>query len=121
MYKAGHKVKRNFRLTRSSDIKRVKKQGKSFAHPLLVLIKEEGIEGHVRIGISAGRSIGNAVKRNRAKRRMRASLNSYIDKIQPGWDLLFLARKPITDAPFDEVLAAEEQLLKRAKIIRDDG
>ena len=113
-------MKRKFRLTRSSDFKRVKRQGKSYAHPLVVLVADQGLEDEVRIGVSAGRSVGNAVKRNRAKRQMRASLSSLIEKVQPGWDLVFLARKPITEARFEEIIAAEKQLLKRAKIIRDD-
>jgi ribonuclease P protein component len=51
---------------------------------------------------------------------MRASLSSLIEKVQPGWDLVFLARKPITEAQYEEIIAAEKQLLKRAKIFRDD-
>jgi len=113
-------LKRKFRLTRSSDFKRVKRQGKSYAHPLVVLVADQGLEDEVRIGVSTGRSVGNAVKRNRAKRQMRASLSSLIEKVQPGWDLVFLARKPITEAQFDEIEAAEKHLLKRAKIFRDD-
>jgi len=113
-------VKRKFRLTGSTDFKRVKRKGKSFTHPLVILIVDPGIENKTRIGISASRSVGNAVERNRAKRRMRASLSSLIDNVQPGWDLVFLARKPITEAPFEEIIKAEIQLLKRAKLFRYD-
>lgn len=74
-----------------------------------------------RIGISAGRIVGNAVKRNRVKRRMRASLTSIIDNIQPGWDLLFLARKTVTEASFSEILSVEIQLLKRAGLFREES
>ncbi len=113
-------MKRKFRLTRSSDFKRVRKQGKSYAHPLVILIADQGLEDQVRIGVSAGRSVGNAVKRNRVKRQMRASLSSMINHVQPGWDLVFLARKPIIEARYEEIAAAEKQLLQRAKIFRDE-
>lgn len=114
-------LNRKFRLTRSVDFKRVKQTGKSFAHPLLVLVRQPNPDGLIRIGITAGKAVGNAVLRNRAKRRMRASLNSFFSNLQPGWDLVFLARKPITDATHIELMAAEKQLLKRAGILKEEN
>ena len=114
-------MNRKFRLTRSTDFKRVKQTGKSFAHPLLVLIRKPNPDGNLRIGITAGRAVGNAVLRNRAKRRMRASLNSILTKLQPGWDLVFLARKPISNASYLELLAAEKQLLNRAGVYIEEN
>lgn len=114
-------MKREFRLTRSSDFERVKRQGKSFAHPLVVLIVDRNPNDETKIGISAGKSVGNAVVRNRAKRRMRASLSEMLRRIQPGWDLVFLARKPISEASFAELIAAEKQLLKRAGLYREEA
>lgn len=72
---------------------------------------------HPRIGVSAGRSIGNAVRRNRAKRRLRAALHPYLERLQPGWDLVFLARKPLPEADFGEIQQAIETLLQRAGLI----
>jgi ribonuclease P protein component len=114
-------LNRKFRLTRSIDFKRVKQNGKSFAHPLLVLVKRPNPDGTVRIGITAGRAVGNAVLRNKAKRRIRASLNSILSNLQPGWDLVFLARHPITEATYTDLLASEMQLLKRAGLLLDES
>jgi len=114
-------VKRNYRLTRSNDFQQVKQSGKSYAHPLLVLIKLPNPDGLLRIGVSAGKAVGNAVTRNRAKRRMRASLSGLMENIQPGWDLVFLARKPIVDAAFSDIIAAEIYLLKRAGLFLDES
>ena len=85
------------------------------------MIKLPNTIGTLRIGVSAGKAIGNAVTRNRAKRRMRASLNVFLKNIQPGWDLVFLARKPIVDAAFDEIIAAENQVLKRAGVLMEES
>jgi ribonuclease P protein component len=73
----------------------------------------------VRIGVVAGRSLGNAVLRNRAKRRLRASLAQHLDHLQGGWDLVFLARKPMDQASFDEIQMAVRMLLKRAGLLND--
>lgn len=114
-------MKRKFRLTRTIDFQRVRRQGKSYAHPLLILIVEQNPEPTIRIGLSVGKVVGNAVVRNLVKRRMRASLSAMINHIQPGWDLVFLARKPIPTVSFEELRNTEIQLLKRAGLYREES
>jgi ribonuclease P protein component len=109
-------VQRQFRLTRSTDFKRVRRFGKSYAHPLIVLIKHPNEVNISRFGVAAGRSIGNAVERNRSKRRIREIIRIQIPKIQTGWDIIFLARQPMKDASFAELQAAVDQLIERAGI-----
>ena len=55
------RVQRTFRLTRSQDFKRVRQSGKSYAHPLIVLIAQANDEMKVRVGVAAGRTVGTAV------------------------------------------------------------
>jgi ribonuclease P protein component len=57
-------VKRRFRLTRSTDFKRVRSSGKSYAHPLVVLYALPSDQPHMRIGVAASKAVGNAVQRN---------------------------------------------------------
>ena len=47
-------MKRCFRLTRSNDFKRVRRSGKSYAHPLVVLYVMKSDPVGVRVGVSAG-------------------------------------------------------------------
>jgi ribonuclease P protein component len=107
-------MKRKFRLRKSTDFKRVRRLGKSYAHPFVVLIKYPNQQTISRIGITAGRSVGNAVKRNRAKRRIREIICLRITQLQTGWDIIFLARQSIKDATHTELQAAIDGLLKRA-------
>jgi ribonuclease P protein component len=110
-------VKRDFRLTRSTDIMRVRRSGKSYAHPLMVLyvLKADVPETHV--AVSAGLAVGNAVKRNRAKRLLRAAMNDLIPVIVPGSDLLLIARSPLAAANVHQTLEALTILLKRAGLL----
>jgi ribonuclease P protein component len=112
-------VKRRFRLTRSTDFKRVRRVGKSYAHPLVVLLANANDLQRIRIGVVAGRSVGSAVHRNLAKRRMRECLLPMQDCLHGGWDLIFLARKPMDQAGFAEIRAAVQGLLKRAGLLND--
>lgn len=96
--------------------------GKSYAHPLLVLIVLSNTGEITRIGIIAGKAVGKAVKRNLAKRRMRAAVQKYFQKIKPGWDVLLIGRKEIADAEYQDIEATLWELLKRSKILIDkDG
>jgi ribonuclease P protein component len=107
-------VKRRFRLTRSTDIQRVRRIGKSYAHPLIVFVVSPNELSQVRIGIVAGRTVGTAVQRNLAKRRLRACLDHWLSCLTGGYDILVLARKPISQADYTEICAATQQLMKRA-------
>jgi ribonuclease P protein component len=112
-------VKRRFRLTRSTDFQRVRRLGKSFAHPLVVLIVLPNETSGLRCGIAASRAIGNAVKRNRAKRQIRAALNPLLEHIQPGWDMIILARRPIVGATTEQIREAIAGLLLRSRLLQE--
>jgi ribonuclease P protein component len=113
-------VKRKFRLTRTTDFKRVRRFGKSYAHPLVVLITSPDTEMTLHIGIMASRTVGGAVDRNRAKRRIRACLEPFLTSIRPGWDLIFLARKATLEADFKELQTAFLALLKGAGLLVEE-
>lgn len=96
---------------------RVRRSGKTYAHPLVILIVRSNALSTVRIGVAAGRSVGNAVERNRAKRRMRSCLNELLPSLTGGWDLILLARKPITRADYRQIKTAIQGLLERASLL----
>ena len=133
-------MQRKFRLTRSEDFKRVRRSGKSYAHPLVVLIVQAHErrsnpvderrtaaphafeESHVnqpriKVGVAAGRTVGTAVYRNRAKRLLREAIRLLLPQITPGFDLILIARPGLTSASLDETRQALLTLLQRAQIL----
>ncbi|MDZ4159629.1 MAG: ribonuclease P protein component [Anaerolineaceae bacterium] len=110
-------MKRRFRLTRTIDFQRVRRRGKSFANPLVVLMVYSNTLSLVRIGVAASQAVGKAVERNKAKRRLRACVQQLLPGLRPGWDLVLLARKRTNQADFSELCHAIRSLLIRAEML----
>lgn len=68
-----------------------------------------------RVGISVSKKLGNAVKRNKIRRRLRASIMRHLETIS-GYDLVFVARPAITDADFSMISGAVKKILARSQI-----
>ena len=109
-------MKRAWRLKAESDVQRVWQQGRAFAHPLVILrVRANGLD-HSRAAFVAGKKIGNAVTRNRAKRRLRQIVRTRFLQIPAGYDFVLIARGNITNARFTDIEQAVEQVLKRAQL-----
>ncbi len=108
-----------YRLRRSDDLKRVRQHGRSLRHPLLILVFSSNEMQNSRFAFITSRRVGTAVTRNKAKRLLRESVRLSLDRIEPGWDCLLIARQSIANASFGEVQSAVLQLLERAHLLVD--
>jgi ribonuclease P protein component len=113
-------VKPGFRLKQSSDFKRVRSSGRSYAHPLLVLVASPAPAPRIRIGVTAGKNVGGAVQRNRVKRLMREAFGALLPGLEPGWDIVAIARRPLTSADLAQTREALSGLLVRAHLLKAD-
>lgn len=71
----------------------------------------------MRVGVTAGVTVGNAVRRNRAKRLLREAMNSLLPETVPGSDLMLIARSPLADSDLQQTVEALSSLLKRAGLL----
>jgi ribonuclease P protein component len=107
---------RKHRLTSSTDFQRVRRSGKSYAHPLVILrVSPNGLE-RARFGVSTTRGLNTAVARNRAKRRLRHGLRSARAQVAAGWDLVWVARPGLLEADWAAVQAAINTLLDQSGV-----
>jgi len=113
-------VKKIHRLTRSKDFKRVKDVGKSIYHPLLVLVYTRNEGQQTRAAAVASKAIGNAVVRNKIKRRLKSCLDQLWQNINQQWDLVFYSRAAIVDANITEICSAIEYLLLEAGVLGEE-
>lgn len=68
-----------------------------------------------RYGFSVGRRVGGAVVRNKVKRRLREILRPL--SLQPGWDIMFIARPRSAVFDFASLEKAACGLLERAGLL----
>ena len=108
-----------YRLRRADDLKQVRQNGRSRRHPLLIMIVSSNEMQNSRFAFIASRRVGTAVTRNRVKRLLRESVRLSLDRIEPGWDCLLIARQSMASAPFGDVQSAILQLLERAHLMVD--
>ncbi|MEG1880801.1 MAG: ribonuclease P protein component [Oscillospiraceae bacterium] len=79
-------------LNQNSQFKKLYKRGKSCVKPSLVIYAIHNREGLNRFGITTSKKIGNAVIRNRAKRRIRELYRMNVQNFKPGFDVCVVAR-----------------------------
>jgi ribonuclease P protein component len=95
----------------------VRRSGKSYAHPFLVLYTLKSSHPVTRVGVTAGRIVGNAVQRNRAKRLLRSAMSEFLPNMGPSTDMILIARTPLATSTLDQTRNALARLLKRAGLI----
>jgi len=100
-------------LTSSIDFARVVRSGVRGSSALLVCIATSGAPDRpARVGLTVGTGVGNAVKRNRARRLLREAVRAGC--IKPGFDVVLVAKPPLVESSLAETRAALDLALERA-------
>jgi len=114
-------MERQIRLRRSADIARVRQEGRSWAHPLLVLAACPNGLPYTRIGVVASRKLGQAAARNRAKRLLREGARHLYPHLKAGRDLLLIARPGILEEKEFKVREALIHVARRADLLEESA
>ncbi|MFZ5791526.1 MAG: ribonuclease P protein component [Pseudomonadota bacterium] len=121
------------RLKRRQEFLAVAASGRKFVAPGLILQAcrhaakderraDEGEAGEaldLRVGFTASRKVGNAVERNRARRRLKAASEAVLrEHGTPGYDYVVVARAGTLTRDYADLLADLAAGLKHLKLYR---
>lgn len=85
-------MKHTVSLKSSRTFRWLYRRGKSVVTPYFVVYAQKNKTGRSRLGVSASVKVGNAVKRNRIRRRLRELYRIHETELKPGYDIILVAR-----------------------------
>ena len=103
------------RLRNRGEFTTVQKHGRRVAGRFLTLLAQPNDQGRDRLGIVASRRVGNAVIRNRAKRRVRKIFRKLPPVSGRALDVVAIVRTELASAPFEAVAAEFQSALARLR------
>jgi len=90
-------------LTRKSEFKSAFEQGRKFPSKHLILYILRNDLTHSRIGLAVGRKTGNAVTRNKVKRRLREIFRRLFAEYPLCCDIVAVARSTAAEAAYRDL------------------
>lgn len=112
---------KEYRLRKNREFRFVYGRGTSCGAPILSLVRvRSGPPDQMRVGFSVSKKVGNAVTRNRVKRRMREAFRALLPETRGGHKLVFVARPAAAGADYAAIHHDMKKLLKRAKLLQTE-
>ncbi len=108
-------MKKQYRLTRNIDFQKIIATKQSVSNGVFIVYYAKSDVDHLRVGLSVGKKMGNAVQRNYIKRQIRAMADEVLDFSVP-YNLIIISRPKFNLCSFQDNRKDLLQVLKKIKI-----
>ncbi len=106
------------RLTQRREFQRVAAKGARAARPGVVVQALAVPNAPLRVGFTCTKKLGNAVVRNRSKRRLREAARALLGTGEPaGFEIVLIGREATRDRPWPTLLGDLRGALKQAGVL----
>lgn len=112
-------MRRAQRLRKRESFAAVYRYGRPYRSQLFVLRSLRNDLPHSRFGFTVAARLGNAVVRNRTKRRLREAVRSL--PVMAGWDVVLNARRGAPEANYQQLRSNLASLMERAGLMDSKG
>ena len=107
------------RLLKHADFQDVYQRGKKyFSGNVSLFYRDRGDAGGPRVGFAVGRMLGNAVERNRIKRRLRAAVQRHLGGVAAPLDIVVHPRKAVLTVEFSQLAGEVERSLSAIRRVK---
>jgi ribonuclease P protein component len=114
-------LEKKHRLTKRKEFNYIFKKGKAFSTKLFVLNYSPTKLPTFKVGFSVSKKIGNAVIRNKVKRKMREAFRSFSNEVSEQYNYILVARKGIELASFEEIKKAIYFSLEKGRLLKKEN
>lgn len=112
-------MKYSVSLKSNRDFRRLYSRGRRAVSPTLALYARRGRSGQNRLGITVSKKLGNAVTRNRVRRRLREVYRLHEEAFLPGRDIVVVARVRAAHVSYQILERDFLRLAKRLNLLRE--
>ncbi len=110
-------MKRCYSLKRNKEFRYAYRAGRSVGTKSMVLIYAKGKQDEIKIGFSVSKKLGNAVTRNRIKRRLREAVTPLIPDLKRGYKIVIIAKMPILTDKLPAIASGMRYMARKANLI----
>ena len=114
-------MKHTVSLKQNHEFRRLYSKGRNAASPYFAVYCRKTGRPYSRLGLTTGVKLGNAVKRNRVRRRIRELYRLNRDKMRPGWDVIVVGRGRSAAGPYQKMNEAYLDCLRRLSLLQEEG
>ena len=108
-------------LKKNYEFRRLYSKGRCFGNSYLVVYSRKINSPKNRLGITVGKKIGNAVHRNRLRRRIRESYRLMEPEMQTGFEIVVVGRSRASGCDYQHIDSSLRKLLAKHGILMEKG
>ena len=110
-------MNRTYSLKRHKEFRFTYRTGKRVSTDCFTLVTARNRDKRLQVGFSVSKKVGNAVERNRCKRRLKACFSGLLSSVKQNGNLIFVAKREALDIPFSQMQHMMEYALKKANML----
>lgn len=109
-------LEKQYRLKKNKEFNYIYKRGSTSYSKVLTMYYVK-TKYPIKVGFSISSKVGNSVIRHKVKRKLTHLFKEFIDKVNPGYNYIFVARPGIEEYTFDALRIEMKKVLTKGNML----